>query len=134
MYWQLHNHFILRYINLVLNSKRFEIMWKIFLTPEHWNTLIRIFIIVFVFLYFLALPEFIAVGVQIYVNMNIKELAEAVPGHVQNPSKLQYHATFITPWDTTIIGKLWIVIKTNYQKELTCTICFRKIPTRLVSQ
>ncbi|XP_045177122.2 uncharacterized protein LOC123537465 [Mercenaria mercenaria] len=53
---------------------------------------------------FTALPELTAVGVQIYVNLNIKKSVNIMPNSGQNHEEDNLQATFITPWDVTIVG------------------------------
>ncbi|XP_060563098.1 uncharacterized protein LOC132722594 [Ruditapes philippinarum] len=52
---------------------------------------------------FAALPVFTAIGVQLYLNMNIKRSSQFLTTGTSEAED-QLHISFITPWDLIIIG------------------------------
>lgn len=91
-----------------------------------------------VFWMFTVLPEYIAVGIQVYVNMNIKKTSEDVPVGVHNQG--QFSVKFSTPWDVTIIGVgatlafvdgVVIFMTTLDKRNSTSVVGFRKHPELL---
>ncbi|XP_060597568.1 uncharacterized protein LOC132751431 [Ruditapes philippinarum] len=53
---------------------------------------------------FAALPVFTAIGVQLYLNMNIKRSSKFLTTTGTSEVEDQLHISFITPWDLIIIG------------------------------
>ena len=64
------------------------------------------------------MPVFTAIGVQIYINMNIKRSTQLLTNTGTSDVDDPVDTTFISPWDMIIIGKKVTQIKT----ELLCPL------------